>query len=213
MMVTDLSREVTTEERAALRAHLRSCPECTTEAEALARTWGALGSLPEAEVPAGIWERVQAKLPAPAERLAARRPWPAAVVTAGLGILISIAASWALPYERAVSVCSEALRSFPLFAALPDPAVTFVVGILYGLLPLGLAAVVVGCRLSGAGGHPGMGAAVLFGAVAVPYVLIACAGLPASFTAVLTAGILAGALTGGPAGTWAGGKLLAPART
>ena len=193
----------------ALRHHLRSCPACQAEAEGFTETWNALATLPDAEVPARVWQRIQSRLPVPVGRAARNIPWAAAAAV--LGVLVSIAASWLLPYERAVRLCSERLRDF--FAApLPDPATAFGVGILYGLLPLGLTTLVAARWLSHTGRHPGICTGLLFGGLVVPYVIIACGGLPALFTAALMAGILAGGLAGGPAGIWAGGKFLRPAR-
>lgn len=208
-IVADLSQAGAEGQGEALGHHLQACPDCRQEAAALTRTWHALGQLPDAEVPGGIWDRIQAALPSP-QPVVAPRVWPAAVATAALGVLFSIAASWLLPYERAVRLCSEALRGV-LAASLPDPAVFFVVGLLYGLLPLGLAATAAAPRLVRGSGRPGVVAGLIFTGLALPYVVVACIGLPAAFTAALLAGILAGALAGGPAGLWAGGRLCAAA--
>ncbi len=210
LMAAHLARQDTPEEWEALGHHLRSCQACGEEAEGLSQTWQALGDLPDADPPAAAWDQIQAGLPAPQPVRQAR--WAASVGTAALGLLASIAASWLLPYERAASLCGEALRRIPLLTALPDPAVFFAVGLLYGLLPLGLAALAAARRLSHTGRHSGLLAGLVFGVLGLPYVVIACSGLPAAFTAALGAGILAGALAGGPAGIWAGGRLLLPAR-
>lgn len=192
----------------ALQLHLRACPDCRTEAEALARTWEALGQLPDTEVPPLVWNRIQAALPSasPVPRATA---WAAVAATAALGLLLSIAASWLLPYERAVALCSETLRGL-LAASLPDPAMFFAVGLLYSLVPLGTAAAVAARRLLCGPGHPGLVTGLVFTGLALPYVVIACIGLPVAFTAALMTGILAGALAGGSVGIWAGGRFLAP---
>ena len=145
LMGPQLGGRDTPEEREALRHHLHSCPACQAETDALTRTWNALESLPDAEVPARVWDRIQANLPVPGR---APRPsfWPATAGTAALGLMVSILAAWLLPYERAVALCSEGLRGV-LATSLPDPAVFFAVGFLYGLLPLGAAALVASCRL------------------------------------------------------------------
>src|SRR5574337_1155633 len=98
-MVVHLSRSEAGEEREALQLHLQACAGCRTEAQALGRTWDALGQLPDAEVPPGVWDRIQAALPS--TRLAPRpTAWLATAGTAALGLLLSIGASWLLPYER-----------------------------------------------------------------------------------------------------------------
>lgn len=210
VMVAHLSGGEAAEQWEALQLHLQACPDCRAEAETLARTWDALGQLADAEVPPGVWERIQAALlsarPAPLPPA-----WPAVAATAALAVLLSIGASRLLPYERAVALCSETLRGL-LAASLPDPALFFAVGLLYGLLPLGVAAAVVAPRLLLKSGRPGLVAGLVFTGLALPYVVIACIGLPAAFSAALMVGILAGALAGGPAGLWAGGRLLALAK-
>jgi anti-sigma factor RsiW len=47
-------------ERARVRAHLETCPECTAYLAQLRATVGVLGRLHEDEVPAGILERLVA---------------------------------------------------------------------------------------------------------------------------------------------------------
>lgn len=208
VMVAHLSRSEAAEQGEALQLHLQACPGCGTEAEALARTWDALGQLSDAEVPPGVWDRIQATLPS-ARRAPCPTAWPAAAGTAALGLLLSIAASRLLPYERAVALCSETLRGL-LAASPPDPAMFFAVGLLYSLVPLGTAAAVAARRLLRGPGHPGLVTGVVFTGLALPYVVIACLGLPVAFTAALMTGILAGALAGGSLGIWAGGRFLTP---
>ncbi len=211
LMAAHLAGSDIPDEWQALRHHLRSCPACRGEAAAFLSTWDALAALPELEVPGAAWGRIQATLPTPQVRQAHQTPWLAPATTAAVAVLVSIAASLLLPYERAVRLCSDGLSRLVSPAGLPDPAAFFVVGFLYGLLPLGLVALCAARRLAGAGGYPGLSAGLAFGTLALPYVLIACGGLPAISTAALLSGILAGALAGGPAGLWAGGKFLSPA--
>ena len=213
LMVPHLAESDTEAEWEGLHQHLRVCASCRVEADGLIQAWNALAALPDDQVPAGVWERIQAHLPVPLKPVAKKFPWAAAGVTAALGALISIATSLLLPYERAAALCSDALRGF-LPPSPIDPAAFFTVGFLYGLLPLGLTALAATRWLAGTGGrHPGLGAAVIFSVLSVPYVIIACSGLPAPFTASLLVGILAGALAGGAAGLWAGERFHAPAHT
>ncbi len=201
------------EARLLMGPHLHSCPACRAETGALTRTWNALESLPDAEVPARVWDRIRANLPVPGR---APRPsfWPATAGTAALGLVVSILAAPLLPYERAVALCSEGLRGV-LATSLPDPAVFFAVGFLYGLLPLGAAALVASCRLPHWAqweGRPGIASGLVFSGLALPYAIIACSGLPVAFIGALVAGIVAGALAGGPGGVWAGGRFLSAAK-
>jgi hypothetical protein len=212
-MVPHLAESDTREERQGLRHHLQSCPACRAEADGLIQTWNALGALPDDEVPAGVWDRmIQAQLPVPLKPVAQKYPWAAASAMAAVGVLVSVATSLFLPYERAARLCAEALRGL-LAASLPDPATFLAVGFLYSLLPLGLAALGGARWLSSAAGHPGLRMGLLFGLIALPYVLIACAGLPVAFTTALVAGTFLGAIAGGGAGLWVGGRFLAPAGT
>ncbi len=211
LMAPHLARDGTPKEWRALGHHLHSCPSCRTEAEALTQTWNGLAALPEAEVPAGVWERIQAQIPAPVPRPARPAPWVAPAATAVAALVVSIAASLVFPYEAAARLCNEGLRRLLPAAALPDPAAFFAVGLLYGLLPLAVAAVAAAPRLFRTGGHPGIRTALIFCVLALPYIILACVGLPGALTAALIGGILAGALAGGPAGFWAGRKFFRPA--
>ena len=213
LMVPHLAGSAAQAEWESLRQHLRVCASCRAEADGLVQTWNALAALPDDQVPAGVWERIQAQLPVPMRPVAQKYPWAAASATAALAVLVSVAASLLLPYERVAALCSDALRGF-LPPSPIDPAAFFTVGFFYGLLPLGLTALAAARWLAGTGRrHPGLGAAVIFSVLSVPYVIIACSGLPAPVTASLMVGILAGALVGGPAALWAGERFLAPAQT
>ncbi len=208
LMTAHLGGSDTPDEWEALGHHLRSCLGCRAEAESLTQAWNALAAGLEVEPPAAVWERIQAALPAPATRPASQAPWLAPSATAALAVLVSIVASWLLPYERAVSLCSEGLRRLLPSATLPDPAVFFVIGFLYGLLPLGLVVLAGAPRFYHSGGHPGIVAGLVFTLLVLPYIVIVCGGLPAASTVALVAGILVGAFAGGPAGIWAGGRFL-----
>jgi hypothetical protein len=69
-----LDGELAPDERAQVEAHLASCPECTAELAALARTLGMLHGLPAARAPLGFVDRVlEAARPMPWHRRWGRR--------------------------------------------------------------------------------------------------------------------------------------------
>ena len=69
-----LDGELAPDERAQVEAHLASCPECTAELAALARTLGMLHALPAARAPLGFVDRVlEAARPMPWHRRWGRR--------------------------------------------------------------------------------------------------------------------------------------------
>jgi len=69
-----LDGELAPDERAQVEAHLASCPECTAELAALARTLGMLHALPAARAPLGFVDRVlEAARPLPWHRRWGRR--------------------------------------------------------------------------------------------------------------------------------------------
>jgi anti-sigma factor RsiW len=214
-MTAYLSGDLAAEDLRAVEGHMASCAGCRAELAVLRQTWGALGDLPTPSLAPGIDRRILQRV---ATEVAETPPppipsvrWRGVGMAALVAVILSIGNSLILPYEVAFQWCSQTIRRYPLLADLSDGTVFFGIGIFYGLAPLFLAGLLSGRLLGARPLFHGAVTSSAFALVIVPYVLVACSGLPELFTLCLVVGILVGALSGGVGGFWAGGYRLRPA--
>ena len=105
LLTAYLDGEVTPEEKAYIEMHLRGCPQCRTELEALTATQaslrGALKSMAEEVTPSvQAWEKVRARLEKKSSwldglhRLLTSKTWQVATVTAAVVLIAVVAVVW-----------------------------------------------------------------------------------------------------------------------
>ncbi len=212
LMTAYLSDEAAPVERWEFEAHLAACACCREELAAFREAWDRLGRWRVPAVDRRIERDLLARVEQEAATLGSRLRPVATIVASVPAVLLSIVASAFLPYERAFELCREALRGFNAFARLPDGAVFFVAGVLYGVIPLLLVGLVSARLMGGAGALVrGTATSVAFAVLMTPYVLIVCSALPGLFTAAILAGIGLGGLSGSAGGLWLGSRSWRPA--
>jgi hypothetical protein len=212
LMTAYLGDDVVPVERREFEGHLAACDCCRGELAAFRATWDRLGQWPVPAMDPRIERDILARVEQEAATLGGQFRPVATTLAAVAAVLLSIVASAFLPYERTFQLCREALRGFSAFAGLPDSAVFFVAGVLYGLIPLLLVGL-VSARLMGGAGALWHGAAtsVAFALLMTPYVLLVCSALPGLFTVAILAGIGLGGLSGSAGGLWLGSRAFRPA--
>ena len=124
--------------------------------------------------------------------------------SAFVAALLSIVNAFLLPYEKAVALCGNALRSFEPLAGLPESSIYFLVGSAYGLGPLLLVGLVSGRLIRGRVLTHGLLSGSLFVLLLTPYLIAACSDLAIPLITALLAGLVVGAVSGGMGGTWMG---------
>jgi anti-sigma factor RsiW len=212
LMTAYLGDEVVPVERREFEGHLAACACCREELASFRESWERLGRWPVPAMDSRIERDFLARVEHEAATLGPRLRPVATALVAVAAVLLSIAASVFLPYERAFQLCREALRGFSAFAGLPDSAVFFVAGVLYGVIPLLLVALVSARLMGGAGAlWHGTVTGVAFALLMTPYVLIVCSALPGVFTAAILGGIALGGLSGSAGGLWLGSRAWRPA--
>jgi len=200
-MTLALARELASGERNALLGHLEGCRACRGEYEELKRVWELLGVWTDVTPPEALDALILGQVRSVAES------WKVWSLTLGrvaapvalAAVPLMLVAVWLLPYEQAASWCTLAIGAAGL-PFLPDVTAFFLVGLLYASIPL-----VTTWHFLGKGRNiPGAGvaAALLYGAVVLPYVIFRCLDFEPLLAAGLIAGTLAGALTGGLGGVW-----------
>lgn len=212
LMTAYLSDEVVSIERREFEEHFTTCACCREELASFRESWERLGQWPVPAMDSRIERDLLARVEQEAATLGPRLRPVATALAAVAAVLLSIAASVFLPYERAFQLCREGLKGFSVFAGLPDSTLFFIAGIFYGVIPLLLVGLVSARLMGGAGaGLNGTATGVAFALLMAPYVLIVCSALPGAFTAAILGGIALGGLSGSAGGLWLGSRARRPA--
>jgi len=212
LMTAYLGDEVVSIERREFEEHFTNCACCREELAAFREAWDRVGRWPVPAVDPRVERDLLARVEEEAASLVPRLRLTATILSAAAAVLLSIAASVFLPYERAFQLCREALKGFSAFAGLPDSTLFFIAGAFYGLIPLLLVGLVAAHLIGGTGAlWHGTVTGVAFALLMTPYVLIVCSALPGIFTAAILAGIGLGGLSGSAGGLWLGSRARRPA--
>lgn len=172
--------------------HLASCQTCQGEVRGLEAAWEALAALPPLQPTPAVARTLARRVHRASvrEALVATDAWRQAALAGVAGFAISLLLSLLVPYETMVALCQRLVPLTPTAGYL-------VAGVLYGLLPMSIGALLQS-RTAPAGVR-GLEAAVVFMVVLTPYVLLRCAGFPAAFLAGFVGGIAVGAAAGSTA--------------
>lgn len=186
-----------------LGAHLSGCPTCRAEYEECRQAWALLASWADVEPPPRLDPVILAEVRARAEtspswfrRLASGRVWAAAAGAAVLAVMVSLL----LPYQDALRLCGKAFTGAGLAA--PVVPLSFLVGAIYALLPV-LVAAPPWMRLKRDGQEMhGITVGQAFAVIMVPYILFTCISFEAMVLAGILMGTVTGALGGGAVSQW-----------
>ena len=176
-MTAYLAQELVPVEQEHLLAHLAICDGCRQETETFRETWEMLGTWQDVSPSPALEARILANLgriePSVVRASQPRlQPWLVAT-SALVAALLSTLSALLLPYEKAVALCGDALRSFEPLARISDAAIYFLVGSTYGLVPLLLVGLVSGRLIRGQVLTQGLLTGCLFVVLVTPYLLAA----------------------------------------
>ncbi len=202
-MATAVAEDSQPPETETLGDHLSRCPNCRAEYEEWRQTWAILTSWADAEPPTGVDRVIMGEVRARTEtspswlrRLASGRVWAAAAGAAVLAVMVSLL----LPYQDALRLCGKAFTGAGLAA--PVVPLSFLVGALYALLPV-LVAAPPWMRLKRDGQEMhGITVGQAFAVIMVPYILFTCISFEAMVLAGILIGTVTGALGGGAVSQW-----------
>lgn len=191
-----------------LLAHLRSCPRCKEKREQWVRLWSLMGgweeSKPSIEVTEAILSQIRGDLRREAEAGAGLGWWASGfgvvLVSALVASLLSIGSSAVFHYGNAVEVFKFALQQLEISAYLPDGTIYFLVGCLYGLLPLAIVGLIFGRLADGHRLRLSFWVVAIFLIGTLPYTVVECRTFALSFTLSIIAGLMVGAVSGSVAG-------------
>jgi len=203
-----------------LLAHLKSCPRCKEKREQWIRLWSLMGgweeSKPSIDVTESILSQIRGDLRSEAEASASpgwfTSGFGVVLISALVASLLSIGSSIALHYGNAAEFLRFALQQLEISAYLPVSTIFFVVGCLYGLLPLLLVGLIFGRAADGHRLRLSLWVVVVFLLLTLPYTVVECRTLALSFTLSVITGLTVGALSGGVAAFYLTGRREATVR-
>lgn len=156
----------------------------------MSQSWTLLGSWPEAlpgeEVRARLTRKVRGRLLK--ESILTARGWVPAMLTAAVGIVLSLGLSFAVPYAFLVALCQRILQ-----AADPHAAPYLLAGMAYGL-PLAAGAWILRRRAPSGAVIRGLQAGLLFFVILAPYVIVQCREFAPALQLAFLLGLAGGAV-------------------
>lgn len=199
-MKCEAAREVYAEALAAQRParpeverHTARCEACRREVAGLSATWQAMASLPVVSPPPGVARAIRRRVrwEVAREVLTSIDAWQRGALAGVAGFVASVVLSLLVPYDTMVAVCRRLVPE-----AVPTLGAYLVAGLMYGLVPM-LVAAMLERRAAGVSRLVGgLEAVLVFLVVLVPYVLLRCGAFPAALLGGFLAGIALGAISG-----------------
>jgi|GEM_PF-6248106 len=190
-----------------LLAHLKSCPRCKEKREQWIRLWSLMGgweeSRPSVEVTESILTEIRGDLRKEGEVEANPSWWASGfgvvLISALVASLLSIGGSIAFHYGNAVKFIKFALQQLEISAYPPDSTIFFLVGCLYGLLPVVLVGLIFGRLADSHRLRLSFWVVAIFLLVTLPYTVAECRTLALTFALSVIGGLTVGAVSGGVA--------------
>jgi len=214
-----------------LLIHLKDCPECREKQQQWARLWNLMDRWEEEKPSNETIESILSLVRGDLKREAAQRQKPVSTLSeakvkpgpvwwvSGIGVvlfaaiiasLLSIGSSIALHYGKAVQLSMRSLQALGLAGSLPEGAIFFVVGCLYGLLPLFWVALVVGRIANGRRLPLSIWLVATFLLITLPYAVVECRTFGVTLALSLISGLAVGAVSGGVGGFYLGSRKALP---
>lgn len=212
LMTSYLAGELSQSESVTVETHVSQCRGCGNELATLRRVWNLMGEWEDREAAAYLESTVLGRIRAEPQS----QPVPSwlgdgitqILFSALIASLLSIVGSVLLGYGKAVRLSKLGLQELGILAYLPDSTIFFIVGCLYGLLPLLVVGLTLARIADGGGLRLGLWVVALFLLITLPYVVIECRTFAVAFTLSLIGGLAVGAFSGSAAGLYLGNRWL-----
>lgn len=207
LVTSHLAGELSQSEALDFNNHMIQCRECRDELAALCKVWEVMGEWQDFEPGADLGNSVLTRIK---EEAGQSSNWLGSRVglvlfSALAASLLSVGSSVALHYGKAVKLSRLALQELGTLGYLPDSAIFFLVGCLYGLLPLLVVGLIVG-RMAEGGLRLCSGVVAVFLLITLPYVAIECRTFGLGFALSLLSGLAIGAFSGSVGGFYLGSR-------
>jgi hypothetical protein len=201
-----LGERLSSDERREIAHHIEACARCRQEMMELERTWNLMDRWeieePSAMIKSGLMTAVRKELQE------VQIPWwvsfkRSSIFQTVLGALgFSLITFLIIPYDQAIELCETNISNAGLLAFFPKGLIYFVLGLLYGLIPVSISGI---CFLKSAEENPlikGLGIGSIFAAFLVPFFIMQCPEFASGLIFIMALGIIVGSLSGGMGTLW-----------
>jgi hypothetical protein len=201
-----LVEDISPNERVEILRHLEGCTRCSREMEELEETWKLMDQWKIVEPSASMKSRLMAVAREEVEAVhvtwwsTLRRSFIFRTVLGALGLSIII--YFIFPYDNAIELCETNILNGGLLAFFPKELIYFLLGLLYGMIPVSISGI---CFSKGVEGIPmfkGLGAGAIFATFLVPFFILRCPEFAFGLIFMMALGIIVGSLSGGLGTLW-----------
>ena len=206
-----LARELTGDERRMVLRHMEECGRCRAEMSELEKTWKYMDRWEIEEPSAAIKAKVMAA--AKDELAGAHMPWWATLTRSVifqtvLGALgFSMIIYLIFPYDKIINLCETLILKSAFFAYFPKGLIYFVLGLLYGLVPISISGICFSKPMEKNPLIRGPGAGSIFAGFLVPFFIVKCPEFTSGLIFIMALGIITGALSGATGTLWVLSKM------
>lgn len=201
-----LAGELFPDERKEMLRHLEVCPHCRQEIEEMERTWNLMDRWKTEDPSPALKGRVMATVREELESV--HVPWwstlgRSLIFQTVVGALaFSTIIYLIFPYDRMINLCETNILKGSFLAYFPKGLVYFVLGLLYGLIPMCVSGICFSRPFDGSPLIKGLGAGSIFAAFLVPFFFVQCPQFASGMVFIMTLGMVAGCVTGGTGTLW-----------
>ncbi len=201
-----LAEGLSPDEREEMLSHMEECTQCRTEMEELSATWSLLDRWEIEEPSARIKSRLMAAAREELESVhvpwwqTLRRSFIFQTVLGALGFSMIIYLIF--PYDKIINLCETNILKGAFLAYFPKGFIYFVLGLLYGLVPISISGI---CFSRHAEENPltkGLGVGFVFAAFLVPFFILQCPEFASGLIFIMALGMIVGAISGGTGTFW-----------
>ncbi len=201
-----LADELSRDDSDRMLRHMEECAQCRNEMAELEKTWKLMDQWKIEEPSAIIKSRLMAAVKEELQGI--HVPWWASfrisfIFQTVLGALgLSMIIYLLFPYDKIINLCETNMLKGGLLTFFPKDLIYFVLGLLYGLVPISISGI---CLLKSIGEHPlikGLVAGAIFATFLVPFFIVQCPEFASGLIFIMALGIIAGSLSGGTGIFW-----------
>ncbi len=201
-----LADELSRDESDRMLRHMEECAQCRNEMAELEKTWKLMDQWKIEEPSAMAKSRLMAAVRE--ELQGVHIPWWASlrisfIFQTVLGALgLSMIIYLLFPYDKIINLCETNILKGGLLAFFPKDLIYFVLGLLYGLVPISISGI---CFSKSMGENPltkGLVAGAIFSTFLVPFFIVQCPEFASGLIFIMAIAITAGSLSGGTGTSW-----------
>ncbi len=201
-----LGKELSSDECHRMLRHMQGCTPCRNEMEELEKTWKVLDRWKIEEPSAMVKSRLMAAVRE--ELQSVHTPWWARfrrslIFQKVLGALgLSMIIYLIFPYDKIINLCETNILNGGLLAFFPNSLIYFVLGLLYGLVPISISEIYFSKNVEENPLIKGLSAGSLFVAFLVLFFIVRCPEFASGLIFIMALGMIAGSLSGSTGTLW-----------